>query len=98
MSGLEIGIFAFLFLFTIIFSLIYATLIRRRKDRFVMRTMTAYDEIPLMVGEAIEANRPIHLALGSAGIGSDQTALSLAAAEAFYYISRQASIGDSSPL
>ena len=79
-------------------TVIATQVIRRRRDAFPLRPIRAYQNLPLMVGSAIEANRPVHLSLGSSGLGSDKTLLSLASAELFYRISQQAAIGATSPL
>jgi hypothetical protein len=51
-----------------------------------------------MVGLAIESNRPVHLGMGSAGIGGKNTLLALASAELFYQVAREGSIGDVPPI
>jgi hypothetical protein len=72
--------------------------IRRRRTAFPMRVIPAYEALPRMVGAAIEANRPVHLSLGSAGVGGNQTVLALANAELFYQVAQQAAIGGTAPL
>ncbi len=72
--------------------------IRRRRNAFPLKAIPAYDALPLMVGSSIEANRPVHMSLGSAGIGGGQTLLALANAEFFYRVAQQAAIGATSPL
>ena len=49
-------------------------------------------------GQAIEANRPLHLSHGSAAIGSESTALALAQAEFFHHIIESAAASDVAPL
>ena len=75
--------------------LVSAAVRRRRRDAFPMRAMPAYDAMPLMVGAAIEANRPVHVSLGSAGLGSGNTPLTLVSAELFYRVGQRAAINDS---
>ena len=72
--------------------------IRRRRTAFPLQAIPAYGALPLMVGASIEANRPVHMSLGSAGIGGGQTLLALANTELFYRIAQQAAIGATSPL
>jgi len=67
---------------------------RKRPHRRIM----AYEMIPAMVGSAIEADRPIHLSLGGAGVGSEQTILAISSAELVYYVAERATIGDTSPI
>ena len=90
--GLLIIIFAF------VATPIATQVIRRRRSAFPLRPIPAYDALPLMVGASIEANRPVHLSLGSAGIGGGQTLLALVNAELFYRIAQQAAIGATTPL
>jgi hypothetical protein len=73
-------------LFTLVASVIVTQFIRRRSTSFPMRAIPAYDAIPLMTGEAIEAGRPVHVSIGSAGLGGSSTPLMLASAEAFYQV------------
>lgn len=62
------------------------------------RRIPAYEMLPAMVGTAIEADKPIHLSLGGAGVGSEQTILAISSAELVYYVASRATIGDSSPI
>ena len=71
--------------------------IRRRRNAFPVRAIRAYEALAPMVGAAIEANRPVHLSAGSAGLGSANTVLALANAELFYRVAQQAAIGATSP-
>ncbi|MBZ0292679.1 MAG: hypothetical protein K8L99_08985 [Anaerolineae bacterium] len=71
---------------------------RRQRNRLALRVIPAYEHVPQMVGAAIEANRPMHLSMGSTGIGNGNTVLSLATAELFYQTARQAAISASSPI
>lgn len=87
-----------LILLTMVVSVVLTAEIRRRKRQFPLRDIAAYEAIPLMVGESIEANRPVHLSLGSAGIGGNSTMLALVGAELCYQITRQAAIGDMPPI
>jgi hypothetical protein len=57
---------------------------RRRKDAFPLRPISAYESIPYMVGTAVEADRPVHVALANAGLGGANTLLTLATTEMFY--------------
>lgn len=91
---------------TVVFSIIIllltlfliAVFSRRRRTPFSLRRIAAYDRVAAMVGRSVEADRPLHLSLGSAGIGGEQTLLALAGAEMAYQISLQAAIGDQSPI
>jgi hypothetical protein len=85
-------------LVTLVTSVIATQFIRRRRDVIALRQIAAYQAVPLMVGEAIEANRPIHMSLGSAGIGGSNTLLALVSAEMFFQVARRAAIGATSPI
>jgi hypothetical protein len=85
-------------LLTLVVSVIVTQFIRRRHDLVALRDIAAYRALPGLVGEAIEANRPIHVSLGSAGIGGANTLLALASAELFYQMAVRAAIGATAPL
>lgn len=79
---------ALIILFALVVSVIVTQFIRRRHQAFPMRPIRAYESIPLMIGEAIEAGRPVHVSFGSAGLGGNDTALTLASAEMFYQVAQ----------
>lgn len=69
---------------------------RRRKGS--LRPIEAYAMLPLQIGASIEADRPVHLSFGSAGIGGEATPLALASAEFFYQIVLRAATGETAPV
>lgn len=71
---------------------------RRRQQAFALRPIAAYEALPSLVGAAIEANRPLHLSLGSAGLGGDSTLLALAGTELLYHVALRGAIGTVPPL
>lgn len=73
-------------------------IIRRRRDAFPIRAIPAYEALTPLTGLAIEANRPVHLSAGSAGLGREETLLTLANAELFYRVAQQAAIGAAAPI
>ncbi len=75
-------------------TVIVTQFIRRRQEAFPLRAIPAYDRIPLMVGEAVEAGRPMHVSFGSAGLGGSNTALTLASAELFYQVAERNQSGN----
>lgn len=77
---------------------VIAVFSRRRKAPFALRPIRAFDNLGGLVGRSIESDRPLHISLGSAGLGGDSTIVALASAEMAYYIAHQAAIGDNSPL
>lgn len=72
--------------------------IRRRRNLVALRRVPAYDALPLAIGEAIEANRPVHVSFGSAGLGGASTLLTLATGELFYQVAARAAIGTTPPI
>lgn len=91
-------------LVTLVFALTAITAVfigrarRRGHEPFILRVIPAYRSIPALVGAAIEANRPIHMAFGGSELGSADTVLALASAEFFYNIAQRAAIGDAMPV
>ncbi len=81
-----------------VITIVVAQFIRRRRDIVVLRNMPAFRVLPKMVGEAVEANRPMHVSLGSAGLGGSSTVLALASAELFYQVAGRAAIGGTAPI
>lgn len=92
------GLTILILLFTLVISVVVTQFIRRRRDLFVLREIPAYTALPMMVGQAIEANRPAHVSFGSAGLGGSNTLLTLASAELFYQTAARASIGAAPPI
>ena len=74
-------------------TVIVTQFIRRRKTAFPMRMIPAYEAIPLLIGESIEAGRPMHVSFGSAGLGGSNTALTLASAELLYQVASRNQAG-----
>ena len=69
----------------------------RASTRRKLRPMPAFERIPDWSSQAIEADRPLHLAFGSASIGEDNTATALANAELFHHIIEKNSAADTPP-
>lgn len=90
----QVEVFAFLI---IILTLVVnaVVLIRRRAP---MRRMAALEMLPYVIGEGIEANRPLHISFGSATIGDETTMLALVGSEFVYYLAREVALGDAAPL
>lgn len=98
MANTTLQVLSILFILATLVLIYIVRLLQSRRASSVLRPIEGFNSLPLMVGRAIEANRPLHLSFGSAGIGADSTVLSLAAAEFFYYIIQEAAIGDISPI
>lgn len=83
-------------MFTLVTLLLLSQSARRRQRG--LRAIPAYEHLPLLIGAAIEADRPMHLSFGGAGIGGENTVLSLVSAELFYQIAQRAATGETAPL
>jgi hypothetical protein len=83
---------------TMVVSVIMTQFVRRRRDIFTLREVPAYSVLPMIVGQAIEANRPMHVSLGSASIGGANTLLALASAELAYQTIQRTTIGATPPI
>jgi hypothetical protein len=77
---------------------VLAVLSRRRRQAFPLRRIPAYEQMPALVGRSIEADRPLHMSIGSAGIGGASTVVAVAGAELAYLLAQRAAIGDTSPI
>lgn len=87
-----------LIVLALVVSIIATQFVRRARNRFPLRVIPAFSVLPDYVGLSIEANSPLHLAMGSSGVGGTSTLLSLASAEFFYQIAQRASISDVAPI
>jgi hypothetical protein len=83
---------------TMVVSVVMTQFVRRRRDIFTLREVPAYSVLPMIVGQAIEANRPMHVSLGSASIGGSNTLLALASAELAYQTMQRTVIGATPPI
>ena len=98
MANTTLQVFSIIFIIITIFLVYTARFLQARRRRATMRPIEAFNKIPIWVGQAIEANRPLHLSLGSGGVGDNTTVLTLAGAELFYFVIQDATIGDVSPI
>jgi hypothetical protein len=85
-------------LLALVVSVIATQFARRRRDLFPLRSIPAYEALPLLVGESIEADRPMHLSFGSVALGGSSTIFALATAELFYNLAQRAATGAVSPI
>ncbi len=69
--------------------------VRRRP---ALRRIEAYEMMPDIVGRTVEADRPLHISLGSAGIGGESTMIAVVGASLAYQLALRAAVGDHSPL
>lgn len=85
-------------IFILVVAFVAVVGVPRLRAKRTLRRIMAYETIPTLVGDAIEADRVLHLSLGGAGIGGESTLLAIASAELVYYIAQRATIGDTSPV
>jgi hypothetical protein len=85
-------------LLTFVISLVITQFIRRRRDLYALRDIPAFSRLPRIIGEAIEADRPIQVALANSGLGGSTTILSLANAEFAYHVLQRSVISGSAPI
>src|SRR5690606_4570535 len=84
--------------FALAVTVIATQVARRRRESFPLRPLPAYDAMPQIVGAAIEADRPMMVSFGNAGLGGNSTLLTLASAELFYQVDQPATAGTVSPI
>lgn len=77
---------------------ITAVMSRRRRNPFTLRPIAAFAQMPSFARRSIEADRPVHLSIGSAGLGGESTILAIASAELAYQVALRASVGGASPI
>lgn len=98
MANTTLQVFSILFVLVTVLLIYTARFLQARRQHTTLRPIEGFQKIPMWIGQAIESNRPLHLSIGSAGIGDNTTILSLAGAELFYFIIQEATIGDVSPI
>lgn len=77
---------------------VFTQFVRRKRSAFPVRAIPAYETIPLLIGEAIESARPLHVSFGGVGVGGTSTALAMANAELVYQTARRAAMGGDTPI
>jgi len=87
-----------IFFLALVVTVIVTQFVRRRRGLYTLREIAAFQRLPAMIGEAIESNRPVHVSLGSAGLGGETTLVTLANAELMYQVTRRAVIGTAAPI
>ena len=98
MEQTTLQVYAVLFLFATVVLVYTARYFQRRGKQRPQRQLAGMEVLPEWTGQAIEANRPLHLAFGSAAVGEENTAVALAGAEFFHHVIERASASDISPI
>lgn len=71
---------------------------RQQRVKLALRRITAYQALPVVIGEAVESERPIHVSFGSSGLGGDSTVSALAVADLLYPLVERAAIASQPPI
>lgn len=83
---------------TLVLTVVLIQVARAQRRAFVLRRVPAYAAMPMLVSEALEADRTIHFSFGSIAVGGSATPLLLANAEAFNLLANRAVLGTHTPL
>jgi len=65
-----------------------------RARNIPLRPIAAYERMPIVIDEAVEADKAIHVSFGSSAIRDESTLSALASAEILYHMAERAAIGD----
>jgi hypothetical protein len=65
---------------------------------FSVRALPSMEAVPGLIGQSIESGRPVHVSMGSAGIGGLNTPAALASAALFYRVAERTATGSVAPL
>jgi hypothetical protein len=71
---------------------------RQRRLELALRPILAYQEMPTLVSEAVESERPIHVSFGGSGLGLESTVSALAVADLLYPLAERAAVASHMPL
>lgn len=69
-----------------------------RSSFLQLRRISAYNAMPLTVGEAVESEKAVHVSFGSSAIRDTSTISAIATADILYYLSERAALADKSIL
>ena len=87
-ANVDVGAIALLVIFAFLFVLQTSRI--KSGIRVGLRPLPAYDRIRVLVSQAIESGRPIHVGLGSGEIGGEGAAESFAALTLYDFVARRA--------
>jgi hypothetical protein len=94
----EIAYFWLILLLAFAASAIGSAFLRRRRKPLVVRKVSAYNTLPLLLDEAIESDRRTSFSIGGVEIGQNTTLASLAGLSLLYEVSRRQAFTTTSPL
>src|SRR3954470_14281261 len=85
--------------YVIILLVLVITVIAAVRARNVpLRRIAAYNAMPLMVGEAVESDKTVHVSFGSSAVRDTTTVSAVATAEVLYHLAERAAVADRAPL
>jgi hypothetical protein len=61
---------------------------------FQFRPIAAYSALPMLVGEAVESDKTVHVSFGSSAVRDSTTLTALATAEILYHVAERSSLAD----
>ena len=70
----------------------------KRGASFSLRPIAGYDALKGLLGKAAEAGQPVHLSMGTSGIGDQSTADTMAALNVLDYLAERGAISASPPI
>lgn len=86
-------------LITFVLLTVVAQFLRRQKRlQLALRAIPAYREMPALVSEAVESERPVHVSFGGSGLGLESTVSALAVADLLYPLAERAAVASHPPL
>lgn len=94
----EIAYFWLILLVAFVASVLGSNFLRRRRKPLVVRQVSAYQSMPLLIDEAIESARRTSVSIGGVELGKSTTITSLAGLSLLYEISRRQAFTSTSPL
>lgn len=86
-------------LITFVLLTVVAQFLRRQKRvQLALRAIPAYQAMPVLISEAVESERPIHVSFGGSGLGLESTVSALAVADMLYPLVERAAVASQPPL
>lgn len=98
MEARELTFFALMLTGAFIVLVLSTYAIRVRHKPLVLRPIAAYQRFPMMVDQAVESGRRLHISLGASSVGQESTLTTLAAADILFYLSKRQAFVDQLPL
>ncbi len=82
----------------VLIAILAPVLRRQRRLDLALRPIPAYQEMPTLVSEAVESERPVHVSFGGSGLGLESTVSALAVADLLYPLAERAAVASHLPL